>query len=179
MLTMRAAAYAAMLAMFSRDSEQLAGSGRSWPQPQEAPLFSPFELADKRTARNMRTMTAHRILDIAASVFTADSIVAASSEIDSLAARASALFVSDLSARRDHSRAEIATAITRGLRSHGGVRGCVGEVAAAYGEHPETAVPRMRWARSAIEHTCSSAAGHPPAVRRPWLQRLLNGGART
>jgi hypothetical protein len=79
--------------------------------PQEAPLFSPLQLADKRTARNMRTMAAHRILDMAAALFTADSIVAASSEIDPLAARASALFVSDLSARCDHSRAEIATAI--------------------------------------------------------------------
>lgn len=142
-------------------------------------MFSPLQLADKRTARNMRTMATHRILDIAALLFTADSIVAASSEIDPLAARASALFVSDLSARCDHSRAEIATAITRGIRSHGGVRGCVGEVAAAYGEHPETAVPRMRWARSAIEHTYSSAASNPPAGRRPWLQRPLNGGART
>jgi hypothetical protein len=31
--------------------------------------------------------------------------------------------------------------------------GCAGRVAQAYGEHPETAVVRMRWARAVIDGT--------------------------
>ena len=37
-----------------------------------------------------------------------------------------------------------------------GIRGCAARVAQAYGEHPETAVLRMRWARAAV--TCTSRA---------------------
>ena len=67
------------------------------------------------------------------------------------AARAEALFASDLSAQREHTRTEVAAAIRRAVGVHNGIRGCAGEVAAAYGEHPETAARRMRWARSVIE----------------------------
>jgi len=67
-----------------------------------------------------------------------------------LRARAEALFISDLSARREYTQTDIATAIGRAICTHG-IRGCTGEVAAAYGEHPETAAHRMRWARSVIE----------------------------
>jgi hypothetical protein len=45
------------------------------------------------------------------------------------------------------------------VRVYGGTRGCAGEMAAAYGEHPETAATRMRWARHAIH------ASYPPPVR--------------
>ena len=68
-----------------------------------------------------------------------------------LAARAQALFTSDLSAHREHSQTEIAAAIRRAFRAHGGTGGCAAEVAAAYGEYPETAARRMRWARSVIQ----------------------------
>jgi hypothetical protein len=72
-------------------------------------------------------------------------------EFDQLmAARAEALFTSDLSARRDHTYTDVAAAIRHAIRTHGGIRGCAGEVAAAYGEHPETAALRMRWARAVI-----------------------------
>lgn len=60
-------------------------------------------------------------------------------EIELLAARAGAPLTSDLSARCCHSEAGIAAAIMRALRSHSAVGGCAGEVAAVYGEHPETA----------------------------------------
>ena len=73
-------------------------------------------------------------------------------ETDQLtAAPAEALFTSDLSAWCNHTRAEVAAAIGHAIRSHSGIRGCAGEVAAAYGEHPETAATRMRWARAVIE----------------------------
>jgi hypothetical protein len=68
-----------------------------------------------------------------------------------LAARAEALFTSDLSVRREYTQTEVVAAIRRAISTHHGVRGCAGEVAAAYGEHPETAARRMRWARAVIE----------------------------
>jgi DNA topoisomerase VI subunit B len=68
-----------------------------------------------------------------------------------LAARAEALFTSDLSARREYTQTEVAAAISHAMDAHDGIPGCVAEVAAAYGEHPETAARRMRWARAVIE----------------------------
>ena len=67
------------------------------------------------------------------------------------AARAAALFVSHLSATAQPTGQEVAVAIRHALRSHGGSRGCAADVAAEYGDHPELAVPRMRWARTVIE----------------------------
>jgi hypothetical protein len=75
----------------------------------------------------------------------------AATTIDLLtAARAEALFTSDLSASREPNTVEITDAIRRALRSHGGTRGCAAEVAAAYGDRPETAAPRMRWACAVV-----------------------------
>jgi hypothetical protein len=83
---------------------------------------------------------------------------------DSLtAARAAALFVSNLSTTHQPGRADVAAAITQALRTHGGTRGCAADVAAAYGDYPELAVPRMRWARSVVE---SVYARRPPAARQ-------------
>jgi hypothetical protein len=65
--------------------------------------------------------------------------------------RAAALFVSDVSVHDHPSRDEIEAAIRRSLRTRGGSRGCTADVAAAYGDHPELAAPRMRWARAAVE----------------------------
>jgi hypothetical protein len=66
------------------------------------------------------------------------------------AARAYALFASDLSAWDRPSPAAVTAAITSTVRAHG-TRGCACAAAAAYGEHPETAARRMRWARSLVE----------------------------
>lgn len=67
------------------------------------------------------------------------------------AARAEALFASDLSSRCYPSKDVVAAAISNAVRAYGGVRGCAGEMGAAYGEYPEIAAPRMRWARQVIE----------------------------
>ncbi len=75
-----------------------------------------------------------------------------------IAARAEALFASDLSAHCHLSEAVVAAAIRHAVRAHGGVRGCAGEVGAAYGDHPETAAARMRWARQVIEAIYSPTA---------------------
>jgi hypothetical protein len=73
------------------------------------------------------------------------------SSVDLLtAARAEALFTSDLTAWQSPARSDVADAIRRAVLSHGGTRGCAAEVAAAYGEYPETAVPRMRWALTVV-----------------------------
>jgi hypothetical protein len=68
-----------------------------------------------------------------------------------LAARAAALFTSDLSALCEHTRIEVTAAIRHAIGAHHGIGGCAAEVATAYGEHPETAARRMRWALTVIE----------------------------
>jgi len=75
-------------------------------------------------------------------------------------ARAEALFTSDLPLE-SVTREQVDAAIQSALRLHGGVVGCAAQMAAAYGERPETAVPRMRWALSTVSLL------YPPAWRHP------------
>jgi hypothetical protein len=81
-------------------------------------------------------------------------------------ARADALFASALQRSDQPSAARVQQAITTAVRVFG-TRGCAARVAQAYGEHPETAVLRMRWARAAVTDAFGGApAGpaHSPAV---------------
>jgi hypothetical protein len=64
-------------------------------------------------------------------------------------ARADALFASPLQRSDEPTPAQVQQAIAAALAAFG-IRGCAARVAQAYGEHPETAVPRMRWARAAV-----------------------------
>jgi hypothetical protein len=80
-------------------------------------------------------------------------------------ARAEALFTSELSAYSPATPAQVADAIRYAVRMHG-IRGCAAEMAAAYGERPETAAPRMRWARRVVESIY--ARGASPEVDRRW-----------
>ena len=82
------------------------------------------------------------------------------------AALADALFSSDLSARCEHTRIEIATANGNAISTHQGIGGCAAEVAAAYGEHPEMAARRMRWARAVIEGQTAAGWRHCWTKRR-------------
>jgi hypothetical protein len=68
-----------------------------------------------------------------------------------LAARAAALFASDLPAGSRPSDAVVDAAIVHAVLACGGTRGCVATMATAYGDYPETAAPRMRWARGVVE----------------------------
>jgi hypothetical protein len=62
------------------------------------------------------------------------------------AIRADALFVSALQ-RGDHpSATEVRQAVAAAVGAFG-QRGCAGRVAQEFGDHPETAVTRMHWAR--------------------------------
>ena len=86
------------------------------------------------------------------------------------AARAAALFVSDISASHRPTRAEAEDAIRRAIRIHCGIRGCAADMAANYGDYPELAAARMEWASSVAEgmrhHALvSHLDGHAPRVR--------------
>jgi hypothetical protein len=66
-------------------------------------------------------------------------------------ARAAALFASDLPNRRHPGAAAVEAAISSALTARGTIDGWVSALAAAYGDHPDTAVPRMKWARQTID----------------------------
>jgi hypothetical protein len=63
--------------------------------------------------------------------------------------RADALFASALQSSDEPSAAQVRQAIAAAIRAFG-ARGCAARVAQAYGEDPETAVMRMRWARAEV-----------------------------
>jgi hypothetical protein len=65
------------------------------------------------------------------------------------AARADALFASALQRSDEPSAVQVKQAIAAATRAFGDL-GCAARVAQEYGEHPETAVTRMRWARRAV-----------------------------
>jgi len=64
-------------------------------------------------------------------------------------ARADALFASALQRSDEPSAARVDQAIAAAVATFG-IRGCAARVAQAYGEHPETAALRMRWARATV-----------------------------
>ena len=65
------------------------------------------------------------------------------------AVRADALFASALQRSDEPSAEQVGQAITAAVRAFG-ARGCAARVAQAYGEHPETAAMRMRWALATV-----------------------------
>ena len=66
-------------------------------------------------------------------------------------ARAEALFTSRFATGSRPSYDAVEEAIRVAVRAHRGVRGCAADVAGEYGDHPEWAAPRMRWARHLVE----------------------------
>jgi ABC-type thiamine transport system ATPase subunit len=75
-----------------------------------------------------------------------------------------ALFVSGLQPSQEPGPEQIRHAVAAAARRFGS-RGCAGRVAQEFGEHPEAAAARMRWARQAV-------AG---AFGRPGLHRSGTG----
>jgi hypothetical protein len=73
----------------------------------------------------------------------------ATSDLTISTARADALFASPLQRSDEPTPAQVHQAIAAALATFG-IQGCAARVAQAYGDHPETAVPRMRWARATI-----------------------------
>jgi hypothetical protein len=74
--------------------------------------------------------------------------------------RADALFASAVQRSDEPSAAQVDQAIAAAVRAFG-ARGCAARVAQAYGEHPETAVARMRWARARVAAALGAAAPQP------------------
>jgi hypothetical protein len=72
-------------------------------------------------------------------------------------ARCEALFASPLQ-RSDDVSAETAADAIRRTVAQLGVRECAGRVAQEFGDHPEVAIERMRWARELVSQL---------SVRRP------------
>ncbi|GAA2528799.1 hypothetical protein [Pilimelia columellifera] len=70
---------------------------------------------------------------------------------------AESLFASDLQPSEQPDTAAINAAISATLLRHG-VEGCAAVVAAEYGDHPETAVARMRWCRERAGDAVAVAA---------------------
>jgi len=87
------------------------------------------------------------------------------------AARADALFVSVLQRSDEPSAEQVRQAIGAAVRAFG-ARGCAARVAQAYGEHPETAVQRMRWARAAVTGVFGATRSEPVHLHVP-AQRTM------
>jgi hypothetical protein len=65
------------------------------------------------------------------------------------AVRADALFVSALQRCEHPSSGQVRQAVAAAVREFG-QHGCAGRMAQEFGDHPETAVIRMRWARDLV-----------------------------
>jgi hypothetical protein len=79
---------------------------------------------------------------------------------------ADALFVSAVQCSDAPSGEQVRAAVAAAVRAYG-ERGCAGRVAQEFGDHPEAAVARMRWARAAA----GAAFGRPElqvAGSRAW-----------
>lgn len=69
------------------------------------------------------------------------------------AAIAEALFVSSVQPSEHLTEGQLEAAVDTALRSHGGIDGCACACAAEYGDHPDIAADRMRWALAAATTT--------------------------
>ena len=75
-------------------------------------------------------------------------------------ARAGALFASPLQRSDDPSAGQVRHAIATAIGAYG-ARGCAARVAQAYGEHPDTAIVRMRWALAAVASAFGGSETEP------------------
>jgi hypothetical protein len=78
-------------------------------------------------------------------------------------ARCEALFASGLQPSDAPSAEVVAEVISRTVRQLG-IRGCAARMAQEFGDHPETAIDRMRWVRQMVGEACASSA-RPAADR--------------
>src|SRR5215467_8290503 len=83
---------------------------------------------------------------------------------DISALRADALFLSALQPSDDPSTGQVRNAIAAAVHEFGG-QGCAEQVAQEFGDHPETAVVRMRWARALAGEACRSCFARCSCVR--------------
>jgi len=69
--------------------------------------------------------------------------------------RCEALFVSALQPSDAPTPADVRRAVRQAVRDLGS-RGCAAQVAQEFGDHPEIAVDRMRWARRLVEESITA-----------------------
>jgi hypothetical protein len=74
--------------------------------------------------------------------------------------RADAVFVSGLQRCDAPSAGQVRQAVAAAIRAFG-YPGCAGRVAQEFGDHPETAVIRMRWARAVAREAFAGSAPEP------------------
>ncbi len=86
------------------------------------------------------------------------------------AVRADALFASPLQRSDEPAAEQVREAIASAIREFGR-RGCGGRVAQEFGDHPETAVLRMRWAR----WVAGEAFTEPGPASRPAVRAAFRG----
>jgi hypothetical protein len=70
---------------------------------------------------------------------------------------AEVLFASTLQPSEHPTAEQVTAAVCDSLRRHGGQQGCTSICAAEYGEHPDTAPERMRWALALTHHLSPTA----------------------
>ena len=73
------------------------------------------------------------------------------------AVRTEAVFVSGLQRCDEPSAGQVRQAVAAAIRTFG-YAGCAGRVAQEFGDHPETAVIRMRWARAVARAAFADSA---------------------
>jgi hypothetical protein len=78
------------------------------------------------------------------------------------ALQADALFASALQHRDEPDTSQVRRAIALALDAYGST-GCAGRVAQEFGDHPDTAALRMRWARAAVRDLKDQST---PSTRR-------------
>jgi hypothetical protein len=81
-------------------------------------------------------------------------------------ARCEALFASGLQRSDALTAASVAEAISGAVRRFG-TRGCAGRMAQEFGDHPQTAAERMRWARQLAAKTTARPQASPGLAARP------------
>jgi hypothetical protein len=81
---------------------------------------------------------------------------------------ADALFASVLQRSDEPSTGQVRKVIATTVRSYGS-RGCAARVAQEFGDHPEAAVARMRWARGMVGEVFAA----PPEPARDGRRRRL------
>ena len=81
---------------------------------------------------------------------------------------ADALFASMLQRSDEPSTGQVRKAIAAAVRAYGS-RGCAARVAQEFGDHPEAAVARMRWARGVVGEVFAA----PPGLAQDGRRRRL------
>jgi len=79
------------------------------------------------------------------------------------AVQADAVFASGLQPCGEYSAGRVRQAVAAAIEAYGRP-GCAGRVAQEFGDHPETAMIRMRWARAVAREAFADDAAH--AVHR-------------